>query len=109
MTWAFEAKNEHTASRVWRRGAEVDDVFLRLTAGLPTTYSTFIGPAGPLLATVSINGDPAHVYRSGGQGQVVTTVRWTTVHGQELSLESFGTTSDHMPLSQVIALARSVA
>ncbi|MCU1474871.1 MAG: hypothetical protein JWQ92_2939 [Amnibacterium sp.] len=117
MTWSDEGNNERVATRVWNRpagGTATPRTFLRLTAGILTTYFTFAGPAGPggpggpQVGTTSIRGSAAKIYESKAVDQIVTTVRWTRSNGQELTLESFGTPQAHLSTVTLQAVTESV-
>jgi len=112
MTWTDEGNNERFATRIWNGPASrigAPSTFLRLTAGIPATYFTFAGPAGPQVGTAEIRGSTAKIYESKSVDQIVSTVRWTRSNGQELTLESIGTPRTRLSIITLQAIAESVA
>ena len=107
LTWADEGPDQHTASRTWQSEAN-RVVFLRLTVGLPTRFFTFAGPWGKQVGSMMIDGRSGTVDRSENPDQTIVTVRWTTASGQQRELQAFGTSTDHLPVARIEALARSV-
>jgi hypothetical protein len=109
MTWAGSGEpHAHSATRLWRAATAPESVFLRLTAGLPKGYDGFGLPVGRPVGTAVIGSSRAQVYDVERDVQTVTTVRWTSEHGRQLTFEAFGTRSDHLPVGAVVALAETV-